>query len=77
MTVRLTYLYLNIMTISVSLPENLVCKIKDAALRDHRSISGQIAFFCDRGMTNVLDPQVEEPSSKAEYGGGRTKKSDS
>ena len=47
------------MTISVSLPEELVSKIKDAAHRDHRSISGQIAFFCDRGMSNLLQPAVE------------------
>jgi hypothetical protein len=65
------------MTISVSLPESLVSKIKDAALRDHRSISGQIAYFCDRGMSNVLDPQVEESNFKSDYGGRGSKESDS
>ncbi len=56
------------MTISVSLPEDLVCKIKEAAQRDHRSISGQIAFFCDRGMSNMLEPRVEDPKGSTAYG---------
>lgn len=77
MTVRLTYLYLNSMTISVSLPESLVIKIKEAAQRDHRSISGQIAFFCDQGMSAVWDPQLEESPNKIEYGRRCAKKSES
>ena len=56
------------MTISVSLPEELVCKIKEAAQRDHRSISGQIAFFCDRGMSNMLESRVEDPKGSVAYG---------
>jgi hypothetical protein len=63
------------MTISVSLPEDLVIKIKNAAQRDHRSISGQIAFFCDRGMTNMLEPVVEEEKSPSTYGSKRKKAS--
>lgn len=61
------------MTISVSLPEELVVKIKDAAQRDHRSISGQIAFFCDRGMSNMLEPAVEEAKRPSNYGSKRKK----
>lgn len=73
MTIRLSYLYLVSMTISVSLPEELVGKIKDAAQRDHRSISGQIAFFCDRGMSNMLQPVVEESKGSQNYGSKRKK----
>lgn len=68
MTFKYCYLYPVNMTISVSLPEDLVCKIKDAAQRDHRSISGQIAFFCDRGMSNMLKGGVEDPKGPVAYG---------
>jgi hypothetical protein len=61
------------MTISVSLPEELVSKIKDAAQRDHRSISGQIAFFCDRGMSNMLELTIEEAKRPSNYGSKRKK----
>ena len=62
------------MTIPVSLPEDLVCKIKQAAQRDHRSISGQIAFFYDRGLNNLLEPMVDESGQATGYGKKRKKK---
>ncbi|NCG08033.1 MAG: hypothetical protein GWO81_00435 [Verrucomicrobia bacterium] len=63
------------MTISVSLSEELVGKIKNAAQHDHRSISGQIAFFCDRGMSNLLEPAIEESKGSSSYGSSSKKES--
>lgn len=43
------------MTISVSLPKELVDRIKKAADKDHRDVSKQIAYFCDKGLSSLYD----------------------
>lgn len=61
------------MTISVSLPKDLVCEIKEAAQRDHRSISGQIAFFCDRGIKDFSEAIEDKPELLKTYESKREK----
>ncbi len=63
------------MTISVSLSEELVIKIREAAQREHRSISGQIAYYCDQGMIDILEPHVEDSQESNAYGQKHLRKS--
>jgi hypothetical protein len=46
------------MTVSISIPEELAEKIKKAASLEHRSFSGQVAFFCDQGVRHLGIPRV-------------------
>lgn len=51
------------MTISISISEDLAEQIKSLAERDHRSFSGQVAFFCAQG---VRDPRIAEQPSQGD-----------
>jgi hypothetical protein len=45
------------MNISISIPEELVETVKKVAEAEHRSLSGQIAFFCAQGVGRPVTPQ--------------------
>jgi hypothetical protein len=51
------------MNINVSLPTDLARWIRAEAIKQHRSFSGQVAFFCAQGM---LDPNKGEHTDEAE-----------
>jgi len=44
------------MTVSINLDEEVIRKIKRVADQQHRSFSGQVAFFCAEGLSNLLKP---------------------
>ena len=50
-----------IRAMSIKLPMELYLKVKRAAEANHRSMSGQIAFFCD----NAVAPKPTENDSVA------------
>lgn len=41
------------MIISLSMPDDLISELKDEANRNHRSVSGQVAFFCEQCLLNT------------------------
>ncbi len=40
------------MNINISIPADLARWIRSEAIKQHRSFSGQVAFFCAQGMPN-------------------------
>lgn len=56
------------MTISISIPEDLAEQIREEAERQHRSFSGQVAFFCALGVRDLTPPEptADEPAQPAE-----------
>jgi hypothetical protein len=51
------------MNINISIPEDLARFIRAEAIKQHRSFSGQVAFFCAQGMPN---PNKGEHTDEAE-----------
>jgi len=52
------------MTVSISLPEDLIEDIKEIARKEHRSFSGQVAFFLSQGVLHPDTPQNDEEDSE-------------
>lgn len=52
-----------IMTVSISINEDLVEAVKVEAKRNHRSLSGQIAFFCAQGVGHPVTPDTKPPTT--------------